>query len=118
MTNNPNEKAIIQPKFKHWLRDSLEKRGWSDRELAARGEIAHSSVARAKDDDEPVGYTVVVAMAKAFGYPSDVLMEMAELLPAKPPETQKTRLLVSIYTNLGNADKEELIHYAEWLRDR
>lgn len=118
MTNNPNEKAIIQPKFKQWLRDSLEKRGWSDRELAVRGDIAHSSVARAKNDDEPVGYAVVMAMAQAFGYPPDVLLEMAGLLPAKPQETQRTRLLVSIYTNLGNADQDELIRYAEWLRDR
>lgn len=118
MSNEKKERAVVQPRLKIWLRESMKKRGWGIREVSRRGEIAHSSVGRAINDDETIGFEVVRGLHRAFGQPLDTLLEMAELLPAKPPETTETRTLVSIYRNLDDADKRDLMRYAEWLRDR
>lgn len=109
----------MQEKLRAWLGSQLERTGLSAREAALRADLSHSVLNRILDPDNtmPAGTKACLAMARLFGTPPDVVLELAEILPAKPPETQETRQLVHIYHGLPADKRIELMRYARFLSE-
>lgn len=109
---------MIQEKLRIWLAGQIERSGLSIREVAERADLAHSAVNRILqlDNTTRTGVQVSLKLARFFGTPPDVVLELAEILPAKPPESQETRLLVHVYHDLPPDKRSELLRYAQFLR--
>jgi hypothetical protein len=85
--------------------------------MAERAGLAHTTVAQFFAPDYHLGFKACRAMANLFGTPIITVLELAELVPKSPPESQDTRLLTEIYYRLSEQDRRELVNFAEYLRD-
>ena len=108
---------IEQPRVKEWAATMKERYGWTIRTIAEKAGIAHGTVGAFYNPQSRVGFNACIAMARIFGTPERTVLELADLLSPEPVETQDTRLLTSIYHNLSEEDRRELVSYAEYLRD-
>ena len=106
------QEALIE-----WIHQQQERRGWSGRELARHMELPHSTVNRIFQDGEYAGLKVCLALARVFGVPIINVLELAELVPRRPPTSRESDLLHEIYSNLPRSRQMQLIEFAEFLRD-
>lgn len=108
---------IIQPQLKDWAKRNRDRYGFTIRQMADRSGISHSTVALFFKPEAKLGFDACLAMANLFNTPLLTVLEMAELIPPKPLETQELRLLTDIYHRLSGEDRKQLINFAEYLRD-
>lgn len=111
---------MTQEKLRAWLGSQLERTGLSAREAAVRADLSHSVLNRILDPDNTVktGVAACLKLARLFGSDPSVVLEVAEILPAKPPETQEMRNLVHIYQRLPVDKRAELLRYARFLGEQ
>lgn len=111
---------MVQEKLRGWLGSQLERTGLSMREAAIRADLSHSVLNRIMDPDNTTqtGVSACLRLARLFGTDPSVVLEMAEILPAKPPESQDTRNLVHIYHALSADKRAELLRYARYLHEQ
>lgn len=109
---------MAQDELVEYVNDRMERRGWSLRELAQRAGLPHSTLHRMYDPQANLGPRACNGLARALGVPAVTIFEMAGLLPKRPPDSRDTELLRKIYYDLDENARQELVRYAEFLRDR
>ena len=99
--------------FAEWLQSELDHRGWSQSELARRGNISQSAISSTLTGRSRPGEKVCLAIARAFNMaPAEVLSRAGIETPQR--ESAKTRLL-SHYAEL--LDPETLDHILAIVRE-
>lgn len=98
-----------------WLKAEMKRRNLSNRELAEQAGIAHSSVGRALDPEEPVSYAVCYKLAMALNINPATVLEMAGLLPRTHPKSAIERDLVFLFGRLTDEQKDQVLQYIRFL---
>lgn len=110
------DQTAVQPQLKLWAARNRERYGLTIRGLASKAGISHSTAALFFKHDARLGFDACLAVASVFGTPLMTVLEMAELVPARPAETRETSLLIELYHRLDDGDKRELVNFAEYLK--
>jgi len=70
--------------FAEWLEEELKQRGWVANEIAIRGGIHSGYLSRILNHKQNAGPEALIQIAKALGYPPEIVFRAAGLLPPKP----------------------------------
>lgn len=100
-----------------YINDQIASRRWSKRELARQANLANSSVLRATsaDDDTPIGFDILFAIATALRIRPERLFIMAGLFPREPQQTTDERHLLNTFRQLPAEHQRTLIEYCDYL---
>lgn len=71
----------MEPKLFRWIVDEVERRSWSNNELAKRAGLSPSHLSMVMSGQRSVTFDFCAAIAKAFGERPEVLFRKAGLLP-------------------------------------
>ena len=83
-----------------WLLTELEKRGWTQAELARRANLADATLSRIISETRQAGPDTAVAIARALHVPPETVFRRAGLLPPLPPEVEEEREVIAIWRRL------------------
>ncbi len=98
--------------FANWLQQELERRGWSQAELARRSRITPTQISRILSGSRNPGVEVLTGFANALNLPPNTLFKLAGILPPDADSPLDIDELVHLYKNLPAEDREELIQLA------
>jgi len=104
-----------------WVRKQMQRRNWTQVELAAAAEVSRSSIQRALDAYEhgsPANWNVIAAIADAFQMPREVPLRIAGLLDPAPQQTYRVAELNSMFTRLPETVQDDVLAYVEWRATR
>lgn len=104
--------------FSVWLQSELDERGWSQSDLARESGSKPASISRLLQGTRNPGPDVCQAIAKAFGYPPDVVYRAAGLLPANQEMDEETVKMMHLFEQMAPEDQEMLIGMAQVFLDR
>ena len=120
-TSKESAAAIMEPQaqFRAWLREEMDKRNLKGGHAMARKfrGVSRSSTNRILQGD-PAGIEYCVKLALAMKLPPTYLLEMAGHAPRQPPKARMAEVLTTIYNQLDEDGRADLIRYAYFLRDR
>lgn len=68
--------------FFDWIDQELNKRGWSNSELARQADLSQSFMSMVRNGQRGVTFEFCLAIAKAFGERPEKVLRAAGLLPA------------------------------------
>ncbi len=83
--------------FTAWLREELEKREWSQNELARRAGLTSASVSYVLNELRGPGPEFCQAIAQALRLPEEFVFRQAGLLAPVPPDAQVGPLVEWLY---------------------
>lgn len=69
--------------FSNWLREELDRRGWTQAKLAGLMGMSPAQVTRIMSGERGIGEQSLTAIAKAFRIPPEEVYRAAGLLPAR-----------------------------------
>lgn len=100
--------------FSEWLQEELEKRGWSQSELARRSGLTRQTInTLIKGRSEPQAETCL-AIARGLNVPPETVLRAADLLPELPvPDRDPTlQELMDLMKRMSQEEREEILQYA------
>jgi len=108
-------KGDLQLEFSTWLMQELEKRGWSNSELARRANVVPSTISMIISGSAKPGVDACLGIARAFGESPVKVFRLAGLLP--PLDTRKELLdeALALFDKLNAADQARIIVIARAL---
>lgn len=84
----------MRNKLATWLTDELQKRGWSNSEVARRAGLGVSTITMVLNGQSKAGLEFCVKLAEALREPPEKVLRMAGLLPPEPePSAEEAELL-------------------------
>lgn len=106
--------------FSEWLVEELDRRSWTQSELARRSGVHRQVISRyvnqgRTNPDEKI----LVAIAHGLDLPAELIFRKAGLLPDEGDLSEASEEIV-LYKlkELNQTQKDELIRYIEWMQDR
>ena len=97
-----------------YLNGELEKRGWSQRELARRAGLSPTSISEVMAGKRGPGRRVCQAVAQALQVPPErILLEAGILEPL--PDSVLFHELTTIAKQLSEQNQQKLVEYAQFL---
>jgi len=97
-----------------FLNEELNKRGWSQRELARRAHLSPTSISEVMAGKRGPGKRFCQAVAKALQVPAEQIFQAAGII--EPPLTTSLFIeLTTIAKSLSEANQKKLIEYAQFL---
>lgn len=101
--------------FSNWLRKELEKRDWSQADLARRSGVSTAQIARILSGERGIGAASLQSIAKALKIPSETIYRAAGLLP---PVSEEEALIQEIMHDFNELPPDEQINVAEYVKFR
>lgn len=99
--------------FTEWLNNELEKRNWSQSELARKGNLSKGAISHIMNGTRKAGNDVCEAIAEVLGYPPEYIFRKAGLLPPIPEETEKSKRLIHMFNIMPDDEQNDLLTYLE-----
>jgi len=100
--------------FTNWLIEEMNKRGWSQAELARRAGISRGAVANLINGQRKPGPETCEGIARAFRYPADKVFQLAGLLPESGDnEDPRLARLNRMMAQLPADDQDDIIAMVE-----
>lgn len=96
-----------------YLEDEMNKRGWSQADLARNSGLDPSLINNYLTGKRNVGINSVVSIAKAFGVRPDAVCRAIGLFPPIPEATAQTEQLLHLFSQLDEADKTTIMRMIE-----
>jgi transcriptional regulator with XRE-family HTH domain len=90
--------------FIDWIKKEIDKRGWTQAELARQTKLSPSQITRLFNGERGVGETGLVAIAHAFRLPANLVFEKAGILPPTQELKELSAKKRELLANLENAD--------------
>lgn len=109
---------LIEMNFDEWLSGEMEKRGWSQSDLARHAGLSQAQVSRVANGLRPPGNDFCLAVAKAFRLPVEKVMRKAGLLPPEGDKSDQKDELVYLFEQLKQAGQDDLVNYAHFLLEK
>ena len=94
--------------FIEWLNEELQKRDWSQRELARRSGLSSSSVHHVFQGRRDPGTKFCKAIAKALHIPVEDVYREANLLPPEIGDAKEDMTLKEVWNILQTMDADQL----------
>ena len=101
--------------FAAWLEEELKSRDWSQSELARRGHIRPNTVSRVLNRERAPGPEFCKAVARALGYPPEVVFRKAGILPPKPPQDEETEIALHLLKQLPPEKRQAALQFLKFL---
>lgn len=92
-----------------WLNSELLNRGWSQRELARRAEIAQSSISDVLAYKRLPTWDFCAGIARALGVPIDEVFILAGLKPAPPTPVPEEGEAIALLRDLPTTERSVVI---------
>lgn len=103
----------MSEELRAWLSQELERRNWSQRELARRTGFNHSFVSKTLAGDRSPSNEFCLKVAQVLGEAPEKLFRLAGILP--PSDDDPTLVeLIELARGLPPEDREELLKYARF----
>ena len=97
-----------------FLNEELNKRGWSQRELARRSGLSPTSISEVMAGKRGPGKKFCGAVAKALQVPPERILQEAGIIEP-PPDTWLFNELVNVAKSLSEQNQRKLLEYAQFL---
>ena len=98
--------------FPDWLRKELEKRNWSQADLARRSGISAPQITRVLSGERSFSSDSLLAIAKAFKLPPEHVFQAAGILPPKSEEDKLIEQIIALTEGLSEESKKDIYEYA------
>jgi len=98
--------------FIEFMRNEMEKRNLGFREAARMIGVSHPLISDIISYGKKPSFDTCIAIAKAFGYPGEVVLRKAGLLPTKPGMNSLLEECIFIFDSLPESDREEILEIA------
>ena len=95
--------------FPEWLLGEIEKRGWTQAELARRAEVTPAQISRVLSQAQQPGPDTCTGIARALRISPEEVFRRAGLLPPQPEETPTSRELLYMFMQLDDQDQERIL---------
>ena len=82
----------MSDKFRAWLSEELDRRGWSQSELARRAGVSQFAVSSVISGNRNAGAEFCIKIAQALNEPPEKLLRLSEILPPLPASENDPRL--------------------------
>ena len=108
----------VSMEFIDWLNNELNKRGWTQADLARQSGITTAGISRIMTGERKPGKDICTAIADALRYPPETIFRIARLLPNKPEfeiEMDEWRFILA---KLSERDRAELMEIARGKLER
>lgn len=105
--------------FSDWLLNEINKRGWSQAELARRAGIPRQIISnyinrqREKPDSD-----VLVSISRALNLPPETVFRAAGLLPPVSPDTEYQKEFLHLLSQLSPQEREEILELLRFKAER
>ena len=97
----------MNDKLSDWISNELQRRGWSQREVARRGGISHSTVSDVLSGQRTPTADFCIAIANAFGTSRADVLTRAGILP--DVESHNVRQLTHLFDQLSTEDQTAIL---------
>jgi len=95
-----------------WLTQELERRKWSQRELARQADISRAFVNRVLSGDISASVNFCYKVAQALNEAPEKVLRLAGILPISPTSENDTlQELIELAKNLPQEDQKEVLEY-------
>lgn len=102
--------------LKAWLASELDRRGWSNSELARRAGISQAIVSRVLSGDREAGSDFCVKVALALNESPEKLLRLAGILPTPADSDDPTLTEIhNLVDNLPPAKRRDALRYLRFL---
>lgn len=123
---NSKNRAMIRhvetKTFVSWLLAEMEKRGWTQADLARRGNIPTGVLSRIINSQRGPGASTCIKIATAFNIPPQEVFRMAGILPKSLTDELENNLsfrqVYNLMKGLSPEEQQNLIAYAEFLLEQ
>lgn len=95
--------------FVAWLTRELNERGWSNSELARRSELVPSTISMVISGRAKPGWEFCLGVARALGFPPEMVLRRAGLLPALPAPVEGEQEVLGILRTLTAAQRRIIL---------
>lgn len=105
-------------RFSEWLQNELKKRNWSKADLARNSHLSSGTIARIMNETRNPGPDVLKSISRALNIPTNIVFEIAGLLPKNlgtPPIAEEAKYIVS---QLSEEDQETAIYILRAIREK
>lgn len=104
--------------FSTWLLHELNRRGWSQADLARKAYMTTSTVSNLLNGRRQVGLGTANSLAKAFRVPVPEILSVAGLIPKIPESTAEEEQLLYLFRQLSDYDREAVLNFVEFTSRR
>lgn len=102
--------------FVDWLYAELAARGWSNSELARRVGVTASAMSRITNRQVQASFETCVGIAQALGYPPEMVLRKAGLLPDWPGhDDEAINEVREVMRRLADDRRQQLREFAWFL---
>jgi len=102
----------MENEFSTWLTTEMNRRGWSNSELARRAEIVPSAISMVISGHRGPGLDLCVGLSRAFKIPPEDVLRKAGLLPPLPlPDDPTLQELFAYCKRLSPQARKEILEY-------
>jgi len=107
ITTDKREVSLME--FSTWLMQELERRGWSNSELARRAEVVPSTISMIISGSANPGVDACLGIARAFNEDPVKVFRLAGLLPALSTRKEIEEEILNLFYELSDQDQARLI---------
>ena len=102
--------------FSEWLTGEIQKRGWGVADLAKRMGTYPATVSNVINGSRNPGPDFCRAVARALGYPQELVFRKAGLIDDPPPPDYDPNLRIALHllANLPPEEREEILEYIQF----
>ncbi|RIK37432.1 MAG: hypothetical protein DCC55_24360 [Chloroflexi bacterium] len=97
-----------------YLNKELDRRGWSQRELARRAGLSPTSISEVMAGKRGPGKRFCQAVAKALHVPPERILQEAGIIEP-PPDSALFHKLTTVAKRLNEQNQQKLVEYAQFL---
>jgi transcriptional regulator with XRE-family HTH domain len=80
----------VESELTKWVKEQLQIRGWSVRELGRRGNLSHSLISQVLTGKVPPSNNFCYSIAQVFDTPPERIFRLAGILPFSASEDEGT----------------------------
>jgi transcriptional regulator with XRE-family HTH domain len=95
--------------FAEWLRQEIDTRGWSYRELARRAKISVSTVSQVANQKQYPGADFCLSVARAFRVPPEQVFRRANILPGRVKHDPRVQEIIDTLQYLPSDDLDRVL---------
>ena len=103
--------------FGEWLKEEMEKKNLSQKELAEMSNITPAQISRIINGTRGAGEQAIVSIAHALKLPPETVFRAAGLLPPQAPEDELMNEIMHLAGDLPAQDKQDILEYVR-MRNR
>lgn len=109
-------KMFSMENFRDWLLNELDKRDWSQSDLAKAAGISRGTLSNILSSSRGVGEKSLISIGRALRIPPEVVFQAAGILPKQPDKNALIQKIEYILQDLSETDQQDVLEYARLRR--